>query len=121
LIYNLAIVSSSFKDYLNKYIKLYNKEEKSLILSKALNIFSKLDITSLKESLDLINLYSNSLKGLKAFKELKVRDLFIYNFDSNCLVILSNKYSIKRYIRENYNSSSSNITINTSSYKVIKG
>jgi Orsellinic acid/F9775 biosynthesis cluster protein D len=116
----LGLVPSSFKRHLIKHIKLYKPKQKSLILSKAIIILNNLEVSSLKESLDLINLYttSNSSK-LLVFKELEIKDLFIcnLNLDSTCSVICTSKYSIKRHIREIHSSINSSI----SPYKVIKG
>ena len=55
---SLGLISSTFKSYLIKYIKLYTKEEKDSIVSRALIIFNSLEVSSLKESLDLIILFS---------------------------------------------------------------
>src|ERR1039457_5406235 len=48
-----------------------------------------------------------------------MRDIFICNLNT-CSLVLSSEYQIKRYIREVYSSSSSNIDSSTSPYKVIK-
>jgi hypothetical protein len=79
-----------------------------------MTIFTSLEVSSLKESLGLIVLFSKSFE-LQALKELAILDLFICNLNSNCSIILSSEYSIKRHIRENH------IGTNTTSYKVIKG
>jgi hypothetical protein len=114
-----GLSSNTFQSHVQKHIKLYNKEQRSLLLSKALNILNNLEVSSLKESLELINQYSKSLE-LKAFKELEIRDLFICNLNT-CSLVLSSEYRIKRHIREVHSSSSSNIDPSTSPYKVIKG
>ena len=116
---SISIIPSAFKSHLNKHIKLYKKEKQHSILTKALDIFNSLEVTSLKESLNLINIYSKSI-SLVAFKELKVKDLFICTSNINCSLIFNSKYRIKRHIRENH-SSSSFIDSKTSFYKVIKG
>jgi Orsellinic acid/F9775 biosynthesis cluster protein D len=116
----LGLISSAFKGHIQKHIKLYKKEEKFFILSQALEIFNKLEVISLKDSLKLIISYSKNFE-LSAFKELELRDLYICNLNSDCFMILSSDYSIKRHIRENHNSISSNISSSSSPYKVIKG
>ena len=67
---SIAIYSVAFKNHLIKHIKLYAKEQKDSILSRALVIFYSLEVSSLKESLDLIILFSKYFE-LEAFKELK--------------------------------------------------
>ena len=109
---SFALNLSGFKSHINKHLKVFPKEEKNALLSKALLVFNILEVSSLKESLDSIICFSKDF-NLQAFKELKVLDLFLCSF-SNCSVILSSQYSIKRYIREDY------LNTNTS-YKVIKG
>ena len=114
----LAINSTIFRSHIIKHIKLYTKEKRDSIVFKALVVFNSLEVSSLKESLKLINLFSKSFK-LQAFKELKILDLFSCNLSSNCSLVLSSEYSIKRHIRENH--SSSNSSPNPSPYRVIKG
>ena len=96
-----GITSRSFKAHLLKHINIYSKEQKDLLISQAIIIFNSLEILSLKESLDLILLFSKSF-NLGVFKELALIDLFTCNAN-NCLMILSSEYSIKRHFRENHN------------------
>jgi len=115
--YSLGLISSTFKSHLIKHIKLYTKEEKDSIVSRALIIFNSLEVSSLKESLDLIILFSKYFE-LQVFKELKVLDLFKCNINNNCSIVLSSKDTIKRHISKNHSSSSSSLD---PSYIVIKG
>ena len=96
-----GITCRSFKAHLLKHLNIYSKEQKTLLISQAVIIFNSLEILSLKESLDLILLFSKSF-NLRVFKELVLINLFIYNAN-NYLMILSSEYSIKRHFRENHN------------------
>jgi len=116
----LALNSTAFKSYIIKHLILFPKKEKDSLIAQALLVYKDLEVSSLKESLGLITLFTKSFE-LQAFKELKVLDLFLCNFNNNCSIILSSEYSIKRHIRENHSSSSSNTSSSTPSYKVIKG
>ena len=116
----LGLNSTAFKSHIIKHIKLYTKEEINSIVSRALLVYSSLEVSSLKESLELINLFTKYFE-LQAFKELKVLDLFLCNLSSNCSIVLSSEYSIKRHIRENHSSTSPNPNPSPSPYKVIKG
>ena len=116
----LGLNSTAFKSHIVKYLLLLPKKEKDSLIAQALLVYKDLEVSSLKESLRLINLFTKFFK-LQAFKELKVLDLFLCNFNNNCSIILSSEYSIKRHLRESHSSSSSNTNSNTSSYKVIKG
>ena len=111
-----ALITTAFKSHLLKHLKLFPKIERESIIHQALLIFNNLEISDIKESLDLIILFSK-LFILPAFKELEIKDLFLYNLSSNYSTILSSEYSIKRHIREIHN----NINSNNLSYKVIKG
>ena len=115
----LGLNSTAFKSHIIKHLLLLLKKEKDSLIAQALLVYKDLEVFSLKESLRLINLFTKSFE-LQVFKELKVLDLFLCNFNNNCFVILSNKYSIKRHLRENHSSSSFNTNSSTSSYKVIK-
>jgi hypothetical protein len=110
----LGLNPSAFQSHISKHLKIYPREERSSLISQAMTIFTSLEVSSLKESLGLIVLFSKSFE-LQALKELAILDLFICNLNSNCSIILSSEYSIKRHIRENH------IGTNTTSYKVIKG
>jgi hypothetical protein len=116
---SLAIYSTAFKSHIIKHLKLFPKEEKASLLDQALLVYNSLEVSSLKESLELIILFTKSFE-LQAFKELKVLDLFLCNLNSNCSVILSSEYSIKRHIREKHSTSSSRSSLGPS-YRVIKG
>jgi superfamily II DNA helicase RecQ/predicted RNA binding protein with dsRBD fold (UPF0201 family) len=110
----VGLNSSTFRSHIHKHLKLYSKIDKEALLSQALAIFSTLEVSSLKDSLGLIVLFSKHFE-LSAFKELDIIDLFICNLNSNCSMILSSQYSIKRHIREHHIGSS------TTSYRVIRG
>jgi len=71
-------------------------------------------VSSYKENIELISLFIKHF-DLRAFKELKVLDLFTYNFSSYS-IILSNIRNIKRYFQEAYKGSNIEPL-----YKVIKG
>ena len=65
----------TFKSYLLRDLKLIPLELYTFIISYTLKIFKELEVTSFKESLELIKAFSNLL----AFKELKIQDLYICN------------------------------------------
>ena len=111
----LALNSNAFKSHLYKHLKVYPKNQVDSLISQAIIIFNSLEVFSLKSSLDLIISFSKSFE-LKAFKELKVLDLFLCTLKPDCFIVLSSKYSIKRHIRESHSNINSN-----SPYKVIKG
>ena len=115
----LDLNSTAFKSHIIKHLLLLPKKKKDLLIAQALLVYKDLEVSSLKESLRLINLFTKFFE-LQVFKELKVLDLFLCNFNNNCSIILSSEYSIKRHLRENYSSSSSNTNSSTSFYKVIK-
>jgi hypothetical protein len=99
----------TFKSHLLRDLKLVPLELRTSIISRALEIFKELEVTSFKESLELIKAFSN----LPAFKELKIQDLYICN---SCFKTVSSKTTIKRHCSlEHKNSEIKPI------YKVIKG
>jgi len=98
----------AFKSYLLEDLKLVSLELCTSIISKALEIFKKLEITSIKKSLKLIKAFSNLL----AFKKLKIQDLYICNF---CFKIISSKTTIHKHYSLEYKNSKIN-----SIYKAIK-
>jgi Orsellinic acid/F9775 biosynthesis cluster protein D len=114
----LAINPTSFQSHIARHIKLYTKQQRESIISRALLVYSTLEVSSLKESLDLIKLFTKYF-NLQAFKELKVLDLFLCNRSSTCSIVLSSEYSIKRHIRESHSTTSPSPS--PSPYKVIKG
>ena len=69
-LYSSAIFPSisTFKSHLLRDLKLVPLELRTSIISRALEIFKELEVTSSKESLELIKAFSN----LPAFKKLKV-------------------------------------------------
>ena len=105
---------TAFKSYLLQDLKLVPLIEQKSIIERALVLFKSLEVSSYKESLELLNLFSSSFI-LPAFKELKLINLFICNLPS-CSKILSSKTTIRKHCNKEHREA-----IVDPLYKVIKG
>ena len=85
----------AFKSHLIKDLSLIPSKETKDLMSKALFIFNILEVSSYKRNIELIFLFQKHF-SLKAFKGLKVLDLYSCDFPS-CSIVLSNLRNIRRH------------------------
>jgi hypothetical protein len=98
---NIALSPVNFKSYLAKYFLDLKGKVKEAAILKAISILQELEISSLFLSLDTINSFF-LIYSLFPFQKLNTLEgLLKYFF---CLYIVPSKYSIQRYLKEQYSS-----------------